>query len=507
MSGAITFKNYPSTNRVPGAFAEFDNSQANSGTQTMRALLIGQMTAAGTATAGVAEISAGLGDAQAKYGLNSMLAQQLQMYRLNDTFGEVWCLPLADAAAGTAASGTITPTGPATSDGTISLYIAASPINPVIPVVVTSGMTAIEIGTAIAAAINALTTAPVTAAADAGTGVVTLTAIHKGEVGNAIDMRINYRGAAAGEALPGGVTIAFAGTASGAGTLLTGGATNPIITAALAGLAGDTTFDFILQPYTDAVSAAAMTEFLGDTAGRWSWQQQLYGGAWSAFRGSLGTLAAFGQMLNDQHLQVVGVYDMPTPEYLVAADVMSVCAISIRANPAIPLQYLALQSYAAPLASRFTLSERNTLLYDGISTIRVQDSGAVETERLITTYQKNAAGAADDSYLDTETLYCLQFMARDMEDYLLTQFPNAILVVNGTSIPYGSKMTTPNTVLATANARYNTYCSAGIAQDAITFAKNSKAVAQGRGTVALFLPFNVADQLRDIPMLIQFLKS
>lgn len=503
MSTSITFKNYPMSNRVPGVFTEFDNSKANTSLQQMRALIIGQMTAAGTEVAGTPSISGGVGDAQSKYGINSMLAQMVEMYRLNDTFGEVWCLPLADGA-GTAASGTITVTGAATAAGTIPLYIGASPINPVIEVPVASGDAATAIATNIAAAINAIPTAPVTASA--AVGVVTITAVHKGLLGNGIDMRACYRGAAAGETIPAGIALAFAGTAAGTGTLLAGGTANPTISSALANLAGDTTFDFIITPYTDPTNTAAMTAFLSDATGRWSWQQQLYGGAWSFERGTLSTLAAFGATLNDQHTFIPGLYDSPTPDYLLAVDIASACIPFIRANPAIPLQYIPLQSYAPPIQSRFMLSERNTLLYDGIASVKVTDAGTLEVERMITTYQKNAAGAVDNSYLDVETMYCLQYMARDLVDYLKTQFPQAILVADGTPIGFGSNMVTSQTIRGAMNARYNTYCTAGVAQNSTQFAQQSEAVNNGNGTVSLLAPFMVADQLRMIPILVQFSK-
>jgi phage tail sheath gpL-like len=59
---------------------------------------------------------------------------------------------------------------------------------------------------------------------------------------------------------------------------------------------------------------------------------------------------------------------------------------------------------APDLADRFELTERNNLLYSGISTYTVGDDGTVMIENLITTYQKNSYGDEDDSYLQVETL-------------------------------------------------------------------------------------------------------
>jgi phage tail sheath gpL-like len=54
------------------------------------------------------------------------------------------------------------------------------------------------------------------------------------------------------------------------------GATNPTLGTALANLQ-DLPFEFIACAYTDATSLTALTAFLNDTAGRWSWQVQIYG--------------------------------------------------------------------------------------------------------------------------------------------------------------------------------------------------------------------------------------
>src|SRR5512135_2352375 len=108
----IPFKNIPSNIRVPLFYAEVDNSQANSAQANQRALIIGQINGsglpnsipAGAATPNVPVISQGVADAATQGGPGSMLHLMTQAYRLNDTFGEVWYLPLADDAAAVAAT-------------------------------------------------------------------------------------------------------------------------------------------------------------------------------------------------------------------------------------------------------------------------------------------------------------------------------------------------------------------------------------------------------------------
>src|SRR5258708_4429334 len=131
----IPFRNIPSTLRLPGAFFELDNSQANTAQANQRALIIGQITAAGVAVPNMPIISGGTGDANQQGGANSMLANMTAAYRLNDSFGEVWYLPLADAASSTAATGSILFSAAPTAAGSLALYIAGQ----VVTIPVTAG--------------------------------------------------------------------------------------------------------------------------------------------------------------------------------------------------------------------------------------------------------------------------------------------------------------------------------------------------------------------------------
>src|SRR5471032_1589931 len=195
----IPFKQVPSNVRVPLFYAEVDNSQANSGQSTQRALIIGQITAAGNAVANVPVISQGVSDAASVGGPGSMLHLETQAYRLNDTFGEAWYLPLADDPVATAAAGSIAITAAPTENGTLNLYIGGVKVaQPVLPT-----QTATQIAAALAAAITATPNLPVTAVAAVGT--VTLTAINKGPCGNDIDLRLNYLGTRGGESMPAGL--------------------------------------------------------------------------------------------------------------------------------------------------------------------------------------------------------------------------------------------------------------------------------------------------------------
>src|SRR5690348_11097952 len=384
---AVPFSNIPSNLRVPLFYAEVDNSQANTGQQTQRALLIGQMQASGTAAANTPIICSSASEAATLAGQGSMLAAMVAAYRASDAFGELWLLPLADAVGAVAATGKIAFTAAPTANGVLSLYIAGQ----LVAVPLTSGEQTSAVATAVAAAINANTSLPVTAIVN-GTTIteVDITAVNAGLAGNDIDIRLNYRGAVNGEAVPTGLTYTI--------TAMSTGATNPSLTTALANL-GDQPFDFIVCPYNDTASMDAIKALLDDQSGRWSWQSQVYGHAFYANRGTLSAQTTFGTARNNQHETVLGFNDSPSPNWVWAADLAGTAAVALRADPGRPLQTLAMSTaLPPPLQSQFTLSERNTLLFDGISTFTVGQDGTIRLENVITTYQKNAFGNADDSY-------------------------------------------------------------------------------------------------------------
>jgi phage tail sheath gpL-like len=491
---SISFKNIPQNLRVPLFFAEIDNSQANSGQLPQRCLIIGQMTNSGTDVPNNPIISAGVGDAQARYGANSILARMVSDYRTVDSFGEVWCVGLQDDAGATAATDTVTIGGAPTAAGTISLYIAGV----LYSIAVTSTMTAAQIATAIGAALNADPSCLATAAV-AG-AVVTLTVDNKGLAANEVDVRINYGGSQAGQALPTGVTVAIATPQCAGGTV------NPSLTTALVNLS-ETDFDSFVLPYTDTASLNALQTFLNDTSGRWSWSQQLYGHVFTAYRGTVSARTTFGAARNNQHESVLGFPDSPNPAWSIAAIACASVIGSLRNDPGQPVQTLPLIGMLAPpLAVQDILSERNTLLYDGISTFTVDSSGTCYIENLITTYQTNALGAADNSYLEIETMYTLAYVLGQLADATNTKFSRMKLADDGTKISAGSNVVTPSTIKAEIIAQYQVLVKDGYCQGADLFAQNVQVQrnAANVNRVDVLFPATLINQLRVFALLAQF---
>ncbi|MFC6299605.1 phage tail protein [Pseudomonas sp. CCM 7893] len=488
----VPFSNIPSNLRVPLFYAEVDNSQANSGAQTQRTLIIGQITDTGNGVVNVPVLGQGKSDAQAKGGLGSMLALMTAAYKASDNFGEVWFLPLADAAGSVAATGTLLVAGTPSGTGVISLYIAGQ----LLSFPVSTAEPAEDIATGLAALVNSSSNLPVTAEATAAT--VKITAKNKGATGNDIDLRLNYLGTAGGEVTPAGLTLTI--------TAMAAGATNPVLDVALSSL-GDEAFDFIVSPYTDTASLNALKNLLNDKTGRWSYASQIYGHIFAAQRGTLATLATAGNARNHQHESIMGFYDSPSPAWIWAADVAGSAAVALRADPGRPLQTLTLSTVLAPPpSSRFDLGERNTLLWDGISTFTVASDGTVAIENLITTYQKNSFGAADDSYLQVETLFLLMYVLRAQKSLVTSKYARVKLAADGTRFAPGSAIVTPKIIKADLIAQYGELEYDGFVQDAKAYAKEL-IVEKNRtnpNRVDVLWPGTLINQLRVFALLAQF---
>jgi phage tail sheath gpL-like len=234
---------------------------------------------------------------------------------------------------------------------------------------------------------------------------------------------------------------------------------------------------------------------------------QIYGHAFSALRGTYGALATAGTARNDQHTTIMGFYDSPTPAWSWAAAITAAAAVSVRADPGVPMQTVALQGIKAPpIPSRFLLSTRNTMLYDGISTFSVAQDGTVAIENLITTYQKNSFGQPDNSYLEVETLFTLAYVLRFLRTRITSNYSRMKLAANGTRFAAGSAVVTPNIIRADQIAAYAELEDAGLVQNSAAF-KDGLIVqqnAQNPNRVDVLWPGTLIDQLRIFALLAQF---
>ncbi|AIR90585.1 phage tail sheath subtilisin-like domain-containing protein [Pseudomonas cremoricolorata] len=487
---SVSFNTIPSDLRVPLFYTEMDNSQANTASSPLVRLILGQVNDDATAPE-IGKLTLVSSQSQAAQigGLGSMLADMYETWRRSDPAGEVWCLPIKTT--GTKASGKVTITGTATVGGQISLYIAGDRVR----ATVASGGTATAAAAALVAAINAAGLALV---ATAEAGVVTLTCRWSGVSGNDIQLELNRLGVGGGESTPNGLTVTLAAMAGGVGT--------PDVTLALAAL-GDEPFEFICAPWADTASLNAWRSFMDESSGRWSWARQLYGHVYTALRGTLGELVAVGTTRNDAHMTIYGFEKTsPDPVWRQAAAYAARTAVFISADPARPTQTGELVGITpAPAGTRFILTERQSLLSHGIAT-GYSSGGVQRIERGITTYQTNALGQADNSYLDSETLHQSAYVINALKTRVTSKYGRHKLANDGTRFGAGQAIVTPSVIRAELIAGYYALEELGVVENAEAFAKFL--VVERSSTdpnrVNVLYPPDLVNQLRVFALQYQF---
>jgi phage tail sheath gpL-like len=426
------------------------------------------------------------------FGPGSMLANMVAEFRSINGTGTLYCLPLIDDPSSVAATGTITVAGTVTNVGVISLYVAGVSV----PVVVTPSMSNASIAVAMVSAINSNSNLPVVASGS--TFPITLTANNAGIEGNNIDVRINYYGQQNNEVLPAGLTFTFSG--------MSGGEVNPSLTVPLANC-GSMPFDAIGAPYTDSTSLTSMQDFLNDSTGRWSFQNQLFGHYFAHSANSVGSLTTLAQDQNFQHFSITGLLGCPNPPYQIAAASCAQAAVSTAAQVGQPFNTLPLTNCLPPNtpSTVFTIEDRQTLLADGIATLRAAPGNQLVIDRMVTTYTENAYGQPDDSYQNAEKLFTVAYVVKYTASILSSLYSRVSLAADGTRVPVGAAIVTPSVVQGTMINIYTTLVSQAICQDLDNFIANVQVQinAVNRNRLDILMPITPINQLDTVAVAVQ----
>jgi len=440
----ISFDSVPSNLRVPGTYIEFSNRLGGNSQIEFKLVVLGQRLAAGTVAEGVPVRVYNADDAEKFFGRGSQLHLMFIALKKADPYFETWAIAMDDGVGSTAGTKTLTVTGAATEAGAATIYMGGKKV--VATIADTDDVTAIA--TAIVAAVTADTLLPFTAANTLG--VVTLTAKNKGEAANDIDVRVGYNG----ESLPAGVAIAVADGVTGA--------TNPDITTALAAMA-DEWYNWIVNPWNDATNLAALDTELDD---RYGPLKQIGARTFTAYRENLANTATFGNGRNNPHVTTMGTNTSPTPPYEWAAVNAVVAGAALALDPARQVRTLELTGVLPPaIADRWDDTERNSLLFDGISTYTVTADGKVLIEQQITNYQKNDLAIADDSYLYINTPETLERIRYEQRARFGLKYPRHKLASDDARPAPGQPVMQPKLARAELLALYRDFEAKGWAQD------------------------------------------
>ena len=484
----VSFNGIPLDIRTPGQFIEIDPTRAVGGipTQARKLLVFGQRLATGSQLANnPCRVMSGA-HAAGLFGRGSQLARMVAAAKNANTSTDMWACAMDDLVAGVVAAGTLTFTGAPTAPGTLNLYAAGTRVPVGVAVAETNTVTA----TNVAAAINANPDLPVTAAS--ALGVVTVTARHKGLCGNDIDLRVNYYD---GEALPTGLQIAI--------VAMSGGTGNPDITAALAALGGDQYYSMI-TPWTDTANMGVLEAFL---LGRWGPMAQKTGTAFGCVKGTYSGLTTIGTGRNSPMSCLFGIFDVPVSPCESAAVWGSVIEFNGAIDPARGFQTLNLPGLMAPpVKSQFTRDQRDVLLHNGISTFTCDQAGNVSIDQVVTTYQTNALGIPDVSYLKLNSVWTADAVRYAVRARIALRFPRHKLADDGTNFAPGQAIVTPSDIRAELIALFRELEDAGLVENFTQF-KNDLLVVRSTASinqVNAVIPPNLVNQFDVFAASVQF---
>ena len=488
MSPPIGFNEISSNVRVPLFYSEFDNSRAStSGTSGLEALLIGQKRSDGTASAAVPVQVTSVDQAKALFGNGSMLTRMVEKYFLNNNGrNPLTCLPLDDASGGAGATFRVILNGTASASGDLVMRAGGRRYS----VPVASGDAAATIRAAFETLVDGDEDRVFNAAIQANN--LNLTYRNDGVVGNSASVEIGYFD---DEDIPEGLSVSVLHSFVGSG--------NISLTAAVAAL-GDKQFSLIGIPYSDTSNITTVETELASRFGA----RQNEGFAIYAKKDTVTDLSTLGNSKNSQFTTIVGYKGgLQDEAEWVAATVGAIIA-SAQTDPARPFQTLQLKGIVAPQSSdELKLSERETLLGDGIATYRVSQGGNVLIERLVTTFKTNAFGSADNSYMDLNTLLTLSQIRREVKAMTESKYPRHKLGNDGVNYTEGQPIITPNVYKAELVVLAASWVERGFIENIEAFKRDL--LVQRNTTdpnrLDVLMPPDLVNQLRIVGVKIQFL--
>lgn len=464
----MNFKEVPTGIKVPGFYAEIDNSRAaGSAVMPWKVLVVGQQTrSADVACALVTSDD----DADIQFGYGSQLALMIRALRKNAPMVETYALPLNDAASSAAAVNTVTIAGTATENGTVVIQIDGVRVK----VGVVAGDIAASVATKLAEEIgtaapaDSMTQLPVYASASAGT--VTITSKNKGTCGDEILVSV---GETQADVIPAGLTVTVAAGARGSGDpdlkkVKKNGSADVSIVTVIAGR----WFNVIACGLNDDDNIQILKEELDE---RWTALRQELG---VLFYGKSFTSVSAAQTYydgkNSQLLVPVCLVNAPCTSWERAARIAGLAAFSAKQDPANPIGNIEVKGEVAPASDDdLTPTERQVLLDAGCSDITADaNSRVVYARRLVTTYKRNAAGAADMSYMQPETVFCLSYFRWAWNNRMASRYPRAKCANDDAKFGVGQVILRPSTVKAEAIDFYFDMCQAGICQGYDYFKEN-----------------------------------
>ena len=396
----IAFNSIPASIRKPGKYAEFNTALA---VRTLpgnlqRTLIIAQRLAVGTVLANTVVDVFSDTEAAAYFGRGSMAHLMVRAALVANPYLSLQVITMDDAVAGVVATNTVTITGTASATGVLTVMVG----DVAVQVAVASGDLAATVAAALKGQFDNQPDLPVVASVAAA--VVTLTARHKGTLGNGLKVSSSSTAT--------GITVANTAPASGA--------TDPTIATALA-IVYASGHNIIITPWNDIPNLTALRTHLDSTGG--ALEKRGAVGIY-AHTGTLAAATTLAPSINSGRITGILVPSAYENSYEVAAAYGAV--VAFEEDPARPLNTLALTGIAAPpLANRLSRTEQENALYNGVTPSEVGPGDVVQIVRAITTYIKDPQGIPDIALLDLTTIRTLDYARKAWVERISLRFPRS----------------------------------------------------------------------------------
>jgi phage tail sheath gpL-like len=500
----ISFDNIPDTLRTPGAYMEIDNSRALKGliANPHKVLILGQKhKTKGNAVLKTLYAISRDGLADGYFGAGTNLARMCNVFKNNNPYTEVFGMALSGGTATASAvihfSVALSHAGGVVSTNNEQVHMLINGSRFDLPLV--SGWSVGLLNSAFKALINANSYIPCVASTNAASALL-LECVNSGEIGNVLDVRFNYY---EGQSNPTCFLDSILLSNFGVGGV---GVGNPSIDDAWT-VIGDEQFQHIITPWTSATNMGLLETELEN---RFKPMVDKQGHGYAGIRGTYASCTTEGNARNSPFTTLIGAYNSPTDPAEWGAALGAVASYNLNNDPGRPLQTLKLNNILPPpTQSRFIQSERNLLLYDGISTFLVDSTGNVLLERIITTYQTNSLGIPDASYLDIETLFVLNEIRYQYKARMITRFIATRQKLADDTFPAqpGMNVVRPKDVKAETVSLFTLLQQKGLIENLDDFIKNL--IVERNSTdvnrVNVLLPPDLINQFRILAGLIQFI--
>ncbi len=409
---------------VPFVAHKIDWSRSVRGLRGMprRVLLMGHKLAAGSAQNNTLIDASTEAAVVAAAGEGSMLVAMWRAAKANAALGlPIDIIVVPPSGSGVAATSTVVVTnaGPTVQfNGEAMLYIEGTRVS----VGVSTADTAASVAAKLIAAVNAVPSLPVTAAATATPSEVKLTCKWVGPTGNQIDVRSTHY---TDDVLPSGLTLTIPAMAGGAG--------NPDITATIAALQ-DYRATEIVMPFTDSTNMLALE---AEQELRWSHNNMRDGQVVTCIRDSEANIKTWLGGRNSRQVHTITTTADMTSPWVTAAMAGTAIESSAVVDPAMPYTDIVLVGYKGPRRGQhFNLDQQAALLIAGGSPLAINQDGTAALLRVVTNYTQNSQGADDPSTRElawvktmsfyrwfTVTEYSLKYRGFKLAEYITDPIP------------------------------------------------------------------------------------